>query len=190
MEICEKFDILYCKPLYIGKLNETCSYNLNYSSKIPQLFGLPNIISSSNIAEGIVVKPLKSTFLLTKKGSKRVIFKRKHPNFIEVKKHHENYIPTHPFKEEYLKYEILSFLNYNRVQSSISKLGFPTNEKELNILIKNILDDILIEYGECNSDVWQDLNEEKKEHFKSIICSKIYEIFFQHFNKFNIKNVL
>lgn len=124
---------MYAEPLIVGTLQAMMSYPLGFESKLPAKFGLP-ALDKPNVAEGIVIKPLKNIVLDTQKGLKRVIFKRKVEGFAEVKsrgrdysykKQTEAWMPNSRHDLELLKYEMLALITTQRVVNVISKLGRP-----------------------------------------------------------------
>ena len=133
IEVFQESGFMYAEPLIIGTLQAMISYPLGFESKLPAKFGLP-ALDKPNVAEGIVIKPLKNIVLDTTKGPKRVIFKRRVKGFAEVKprgrdrgykKQTEAWIPSSGHDLELLKYDMLALITTQRVVNVISKLGRP-----------------------------------------------------------------
>ena len=142
MELFKQSGFLYAEQLATGSLQAMISYPLGFESKLPAKFGLPPL-DKPNVAEGIVIKPMKETILETRKGPKRVIFKRKVEGFAEVKhRSHEHvangyktsaeggtvWTPPDSDTQDYelMRYEMLALVTTQRVVNVISKLGRPS----------------------------------------------------------------
>lgn len=139
MELFKQSGFLYAEPLAMGTLQDMISYPLGFESKLPAKFGLPPL-DKPNIAEGIVIKPIKDVFVESKKGPKRVIFKRKVEGFAEVKPRGRERVANGYRKQieptwtpnsdgqnfELLRYEMLALITTQRVVNVVSKLGRPS----------------------------------------------------------------
>ena len=185
MVLCETFNLLCCKPLFCGCFAKAQHYQLEFPSTISSLFSLPEILDCSNFAEGIVIKPLKNTSLPTTKGFSRVIFKRKHPKFIETK---SKFLPLSSFKPIYggdiliAKYELFALLNTNRIQSAISKSGYPKDKVQISSLQLHIIDDIFEEYIAYNYEEYSKLSSGTVCHLKSILGDELSEVLESEFS--------
>ena len=138
MDLFRESGFFYAEPLATGTLQDMISYPLGFESTLPRRFGLP-ALDKPNVAEGIVIKPVKNTILDTKKGPKRVIFKRKVDGFAEVKPKGRadqgykkqaatsgSWTPDNAQADfELLRYEMLALITTQRVVNVISKLGLP-----------------------------------------------------------------
>lgn len=140
MDLFKQSGFFYAEPLAMGTLQAMISYPLGFESKLPAKFGLPPL-DKPNVAEGIVIKPVKDVFLESKKGPKRVIFKRKVEGFAEVKPRGRDRVANGYKKQaegatwtpdsddqdfELLRYEMLALITIQRVVNVISKLGRPS----------------------------------------------------------------
>ena len=140
MELFKQSGFLYAEPLATGTLQAMISYPLGFESKLPAKFGLPPL-DKPNVAEGIVIKPVKDVVLESKKGPKRVIFKRKVEGFAEVKPRGRDRVANGYKKQaedatwtpdndgqdfELLRYEMLALITMQRVVNVVSKLGRPS----------------------------------------------------------------
>ena len=179
MKLFKDCGFFYAEPLVIGSLQEMLSYPVAFQTKLPAKFGLPPIDGKSNAAEGLVIKPLKTVQLETKKGLKRVIFKRKLEGFMERK---ERAFPTHSDQRQYkyqnefqvLKHELYALVTEQRVVNVVSKLGRPESESEWEEVVEGLVGDVLekmstdneAEWGACQRDpllleeLMQELQEE------------------------------
>ncbi len=136
-------------------------FPLGFNTTIPAKLGLPPL--EKNIAEGIVVKPIKNAVIESRKGPKRVIFKRKVDGFCERKPRTNKSIncKDKSFQEDYLliKYEMFALTTQQRVANVTSKLGrpdesltgtAPTWDNIHEALISDILEEI-----KCDEDLWK-----------------------------------
>ena len=85
MQLFSAVGYLYAVPILTGTLQDMLSLELGFESKLPAKFGLPPLEGKKNIAEGVVIKPLKNIVLDTTKEPRRVIFKRLEETFWERK---------------------------------------------------------------------------------------------------------
>ena len=137
IELFKESGFLYAEPLATGTLQDMIGYPLGFQSKLPAKFGLP-ALDKPNVAEGIVIKPVKNLVLDTMKGPKRVIFKRKVEGFAEVKprgrggRQKKQREPTangiNGQDYELLKYEMLALITPQRVTNVMSKIGRPSEK--------------------------------------------------------------
>ena len=178
MKLFKDCGFFYAEPLVIGSLQEMLSYPVAFQTKLPAKFGLPPIDGKSNAAEGLVIKPLKTVQLETKKGLKRVIFKRKLEGFMERK---ERVFPTHSDQRQYkyqnefqvLKHELYALVTEQRVVNVVSKLGRPESESEWEEVVEGLVGDVLekmstdneAEWGACQRDplLLEELMQELQE---------------------------
>lgn len=184
MELFRSSGFLYAEPLVIGTLSDMINFPLGFDSTIPVKLGLPPLPKQSNIAEGIVVKPLKNSVVESKEGKKRVIFKRKVDGFCErkprrrVKEHpvfdHDNY--------QLLKYEMLALTTEQRVENTISKHGRPdeisgeepgTKGPSWEDIHKALICDILAEI-KMDEELWEKFNRIPKQQ-KAVLMTEIKE---------------
>ena len=69
----------------LGKYDEAVNYPIRFESTIPARLGLPSI--KGNVAEGVVIKPIKNILVGTGKGPARAILKLKLDEFKEDAKY-------------------------------------------------------------------------------------------------------
>ena len=186
MEICQDYNLLCCSPLLRGNFNEAMNVCSEFLSTIPLKFSLPQISVFPNFAEGVIIKPLKNTFKITSKGMKRLIFKRKHPNFVE-KKFHRATVHKVPYNSKIdvsmeAKYELFALINSNRIQSAISKLGFPKTDSELYNLFQFVIDEIFVEFANEQSETYSLLNDGVLLQLRSLCISEVQAILDEEFN--------
>lgn len=86
MTMFEEHKLFYAKPLLIGSLAEANGYDVNFTTTIPGRLGLSLMPGSASMAEGVVIKPVKTLYVDKNdgKGTKqRVVFKHKAERFSE-----------------------------------------------------------------------------------------------------------
>ena len=153
MELFEESGIFYAEPLVTGTLEAMTSFHLGFDSKLPAKFGLPPL-GKPNVAEGVVIKPLKDAVLECKKGPTRVIFKRKVAAFEEVRKRglgkenkgtsrSRDRTPANSQDFELLRddSEVLARITIQRIVNVTSKLGHPSPTLSLTKVIEPISQD-------------------------------------------------
>lgn len=163
-KIFKKAGFLYAEPLKIGTLKELLEYNVeNMVSWIPERLGLPLI--KSNYAEGIVLKPIKTSYLPT--GS-RVILKKKAKFMSEVnppkqkpkkkKKETKQNTNVKLSKEcQELRENATRYVSENRLRGCISKIGQVSLGKEMAKLL-----------GMLAKDAIEDFKKDFKEKFEKL----------------------
>ncbi len=167
-QLFEKYNLLYAKPLFIGKFSEAVEFNTRIHSTIPQELNLPPL--QENLIEGIVVKPFNHT---PKSGiSTRPIIKLKNKEFDEEKKFHEaqkwTYIPTISSKSEDLSFileELRNYITENRLESAISKVGGINweNSQRMEAIEQEFFNDTLVDFNEDNPNLLEELEKEDQE---------------------------
>lgn len=160
----EQFEIFHAKPLFVGKFNEAINFDPRIDSKVPTALGLP--ILADNLIEGIVIKPYNQ--VLHQKLGTRPIFKVKNKEFEEEKKFHEaekwSFIPNVTSKSEELTFildEMRNYVNQNRFQSAISKIGAAdfSNPERIAELETEFLNDLIHDFNENNANILKELPE-------------------------------
>ncbi len=166
IELFEKYQVFYAKPLQIGSYNEVLEYNIDVNSIIPAWLGLPEI--SDNLIEGVVVKPMKELDLPTKV---RPILKIKSSRFKEDKRYHQavnwNFDVTQFQNEQeelsFLWEEMQNLVTNNRLNNAISKIGFPSSEGQIKAITELFIQDVFDAFNEISDNLLNDLNEKTKE---------------------------
>lgn len=181
MKLFKSSGFLYAEPLVAGTLQDVTNFPLGFDSTIPKRLGLP--LLSSNIAEGVVIRPLSNTSVTTKKGEERVIFKRKVDGFRERKPRGQiqRIGSTQPIEYQVeLKYEMLALITEQRVVNTVSKLGQPSEnpaqsrtgpswEDVETALVKDVMDELKLD-----KELWEKFNKMPKPS-KSILMTEMKE---------------
>ena len=172
----KKHNLLYVKPLFIGKLSEALNFDISIDSRIPQELNLPNI--PDNLVEGVVVKPYNQKT----SADKRPIIKIKNSKFDEEKKFHLakkwTFIPDTTSNTEELSFLISDLRNYitkNRLDSAISKIGAVdnTNKERISELEDEFLEDVFLDFNLENDQILDEIDEEEKKWIRERIHADI-----------------
>lgn len=142
-ELFEKADFLYAKTLFQGDFESCLKYPNAFQSHIAAWLNLPEI--KDNICEGVVIRPIQSTFF---PNGERVLIKNKNEKFAEKKSFKNR--PPKP-KPEYssalmdLCTETESYITENRLNNVISKIGEVSVPKDfgkiMGLFAKDAVDD-------------------------------------------------
>ncbi|MBV8252373.1 MAG: hypothetical protein JO154_07170 [Chitinophaga sp.] len=174
----ERFDIFYAKILFSGKWNEALNFNTRIDSRVPAQLQLPEL--SPNLMEGIVIKPLSHSSLTTL--TTRPVIKLKNPEFDEEKKFHEaekwSYIPAVSSRAEELSFLVEAMAHYitkNRLDSALSKIGRLdfSNEKRLQDIQQEFLEDILTDFNDSNDQILHELDATKLQWIRDRIGARV-----------------
>lgn len=163
MQLFKATGFLYAEPLLTGTLQDMIGLELGFETRLPAKFGLPPLQGRKNVAEGVVIKPLKTVVLDTSKGPQRVIFKRKVENFQERKPRGQSHHTRSRQKEfsqreadrEVLRYEMSALVTEQRVVNTVSKQGIPEQEEEWEDLVEAVVADVLESVVAENEALWQ-----------------------------------
>ncbi|MES2774421.1 MAG: RNA ligase family protein [Bacteroidota bacterium] len=181
----EQSGLLYVKPLFTGKLNEVLDFNLRINSTIPPALGLPPL--DNNLIEGVVIKPLAHSSL--RHTDLRPIIKLKNPEFDEDNKFHEaekwSFIPKVSTRTEQLSFLVEAmapYINANRINSAISKIGRPdpANEQRQAAISKEILDDVCDDFDIDNDQMLAELEVENYNWIRQRLTVLIRDGMQQH----------
>lgn len=138
MEIFEKYDIPYLKPLAILPLDLALEYQNDFDSKIGQdYYNLP--IIKGNTCEGTIIKPLNNEYK-THRGS-RVIIKNKNAKFKE-KRSVKKVSKLAPFsdKANELITNLESYITENRFNAVFSKEEY--TQKDFGMFLGDFVKDL------------------------------------------------
>lgn len=181
MDYFEQSGILYVKPLLIGKLNEVQDFNIRINSGIPGQLNLPEL--EHNLIEGVVIKPLHHQHL--ENLDFRPVVKMKNPEFDEEKKFHESekwsFTKKIQSKSEELSFileEMSSFVNENRLQSAVSKIGKIDweNDQRMQQIRAEVANDVWADFDENNTGLLTDLNPEQQEWLRKRLDVQVHEL--------------
>lgn len=185
----KKCEMLCAEPLFIGKYEQCLSFEFKFETTIPKKLGYPTI--KGNIAEGIVIKPLTTIYVESKKGKFRPILKVKPKEFMEDSRFHQaEKWETEIKKEKVSNYEMLIFealplITEQRIETAKSKIGKITKENA-DQLLNEYIDDILLKIKEDFEKEYEGLSTLEKEEFRKLIKKESVSLMKQYFNK-NLK---
>ncbi len=177
----EKHKVFHAKPLLIGKLIEALNFRRRINSIIPQQLKLPEI--KENLIEGVVIKPFNQ--IDYKLIHSRPIIKLKNKEFDEEKKYHQakkwTYTPNISSKSEDLFFifdELRNYINTNRLQSAISKIGALvfTNEQRVTDIESEFFRDILVDFNEDNENLLEELSNDEKKWIDERVYAEIKKV--------------
>ena len=161
MDYCEKLGLFYATPLLIGSLQQVLQFDTHIHSTIPAQFDLPPL-DDFNLIEGVVIKPIDDLIVATKKGDIRPILKIKNPEFSEEERFGEaqkwSYLVATD-NDAILFYvdELGRFLNKNRLEAAISKIGHPNSPERREQLRQLLWEDMLHSYQAQNPTIAMEL---------------------------------
>ncbi|WP_031530727.1 RNA ligase family protein [Dyadobacter crusticola] len=172
-----RFNILCAKPLKTGKLTDLLNMNLRRESRIPVDLGLPGI--ENNWIEGVVIKPFGQ---LPNEITFRPILKLKNPEFEETQMYHQaqkwSFIPnvsSLSLDLEFLLVELRYYINENRLNSAISKIGRlnPANQRQIT---SELLSDALADFNLQHNRILEELTEEQVEWINKRLEAEILRL--------------
>lgn len=164
MVLLDSAHFLFSEPLLVGSLQEAVGYPLGFPSHLPLRFKLPPI--EDNLAEGVVIKPLKCSMVACGNEIVRAIFKNKLEKFSErrpVPKLVEDGKSTVDAKDlndfeisnlDMIRYEMYALVTEQRLINTISKLGFPSTRKEWTYVKGLLFKDVVESLKEDNPELW------------------------------------
>lgn len=178
----EKYGLLHAKPLFIGKLNEALAFDTRINSTIPALLGLP--LLENNLIEGVVLKPFHNPN--TEIIKFRPIIKIKNKEFDEKITFHQakkwSYTPettllSKSVELSFLVDELAQYLNQNRLNSVLSKIGKldKSNILRMESIKMEFLRDILADFDEDTNKMFSELQQPQQEWLKNRLNAKINE---------------
>jgi Rnl2 family RNA ligase len=188
MKCFEAAKMFYAKPLREGSLTECLSFDIKISSTIPVLFGLPRL--SKNQIEGVIIK-CTEPLTLPGKGRERAIFKHKNDKFAEVNPKppltvYEQKREEAKQAEERIYTEIERYINENRLDTVISKLG-PVNSERINEFAEFMAKDAIKDFCKDEEELWGKVADEKRENFAKNVRSKVAVFIKEYLNKLRLK---
>lgn len=149
IEYLKKTGFMYAKALQIGTFKEVQQYNINFDSYIPIELGLEPLPLNTNIAEGIVIKPVITHLVKDKNNNNiRCLIKIKNKKFLEV-------ADDFNINDANNSYEFIftKLINQNRYQAVVSKIGALNHDNKdeiINELATDSWNDFYTEYNNIN----------------------------------------
>lgn len=145
--LCIHTDIETVPLLKIGTFDECLDYSNDFQTKVPNVFGLPEI--DNNICEGVVIKPNKPLYI----GQDRIIIKNKNDKWKEKAKEPKKKKQPIVITEDQQKYidEYSKYLTVPRFQNAASKIGEP-DFKLFSDFVKEIYEDAMKDFKKDNEE--------------------------------------
>lgn len=155
-----EFEIPHLKVLKYGSLDELLNMDIRFNSTIPSYYDLPVLPEGfKNIVEGIVVKPI---FPMYYSDGKRVIVKKKNPEFEERKVKKERTDKSSEFSEQEVDFvaEVESRITNQRFNAMKSKHPYNVDIEDkncvgklINILTEEFFNDVMDDMRRSNMNV-------------------------------------
>lgn len=145
--IFQKHGLLHAKTLHKGSLASCLNFPNDIKSTIYQQLNLPKI--ESNVAEGVVIRPVEPCFF---DNGERVLLKNKNEKWEEKAKAGKRKIVQKEVPEnvKQLQEAIQDYVTDNRMNNVISKIGEIT-PKEIGRVLKlfaaDVVEDFMKDYG-------------------------------------------
>ena len=195
LPLLDEVGLLQVKPLMIGSYTQAVNFNNRFESGIPKMLGLPSV--PNNLAEGIVIRPMRSILVPTKKGLERPILKSKIPEFSEDRRFHaaakwsesSSSSSTTPWQSPEmimadLSYELTSLVTPQRIDNAVSKLGHvdASDKPRMRTLLDAFMADILDQVKENFSQPWNSISREDQSSLETGLRKESVALFRVHFN--------
>jgi Rnl2 family RNA ligase len=135
IKLANEIDLKVSMPLLTGKLEEILKYDINFDSTIPKYLNYPHL--KYNTAEGIVIRPND----YNETGFCSIKIKNK--KFSEIcsassfNKFETGITP---------KSLLIGMININRLNNVLSKSGMKLNQENKQKILKDFIEDIIIDY--------------------------------------------
>jgi len=113
---------------------------LEFKADVPSMI----LNKEDNIMEGVVIKPMFKVY--ESPEGEMFYLKKKNEKFLEKSKEPKVFVPSHPLKEEFLKY-----INDNRLDGIFSKYGKIDRPQQIGEYIKYMLEDAKEDFLKENS---------------------------------------
>lgn len=177
MQIFQKCGFFFAEPIITGTLKEILEFPNIFESTLPKHYGHP-VLSEENIAEGLILKPLKERRLFP--GNKRAILKSKPAKFMEIahcpKRTKIKTKPDPSVSENAMQiWDVLQgYITENRLDN-IRSHGDQIDGKPLagKQLIGPLARDVLHEFLRDESDQVVDLYNQLKQSEQKMIKNKL-----------------
>lgn len=184
LEIFQTIHLFHAQPLFIGKWHDANRYAVGFDSTIPALLSLPPL-PQPNPAEGIIIKPVTSIVIETKKGQIRPIIKKKIAQFAEDKRFHQaQKWPTEQSRHSndalsMLKWEAFNLVTENRLLNAISKVGIREGEerKQSRILFNMLVADVYEELSARQDTALHTLTSEEEAQWRRYLYEQVRQLF-------------
>jgi Rnl2 family RNA ligase len=190
LQICQEVGIFSAAPLFTGSYQEALTYPLGFDSTLPARLGLPPL-PEANKAEGVVIKPLKTLLIETRKGAPRPVLKKKIPEFAEDKRFSQAQkwsTPQSPAAQSHLdllKWEAFNLITENRLQSAISKVGAlkAGDQRRVQQVFSVFLEDVLEQLERAQEALLATLSQEEQAQLRVYLTEEARKLFKDFFTR-------
>lgn len=174
----------YLAPLRVGTYEQATDYPIRFDSTIPSTLGLPPLPVGSNLAEGVVIRPMREVVLPNDGGIVRPLLKVKIPEFAEDKRFHEAERwdePSHTHHPagdplDRLKWEAYNRVTENRLNAALSKVG-PQPDRDrghwARELFTLLYEEIRDEARAGDGDAWVALSQGERETWELYVRDEV-----------------
>jgi Rnl2 family RNA ligase len=183
VHLWERVGVFYAVPLRTGTYEQAMEHSIRFDSTVPRRLGLPPLPPGTNLAEGVVVKPVREIQAPSERGMIRPILKRKIPEFAEDRRFHEAEKWTtaatgYDGTVDLLKWEVYCRVTENRLRSAVSKIGMnPNLTEELSALLA---EEIVDEVQAAKGDEWRHLNGAQRSELLTYIHAEVRRLVKEH----------
>ena len=197
MKLFTEVGIFHVEPLMVGTYTQAVNFNNRFESGISRALGYPPV--TANLAEGIVIRPMRTILVPTKKGIERPILKSKIPEFSEDRRFQAATKWEQPADSSTsgapswqssdtiiadLSYEMSSLVTTQRIDNAISKLGHvdPTDKPRMRILLDHYIKDIMDQVQENFAEQWNSVEQNARAELEKGLRKEAVALFRSHFN--------
>jgi Rnl2 family RNA ligase len=169
-QLLEDHGFLYVKELFRGSLEDCLAHPHEFKTTIPEQLGLPAI--DGNIAEGVVIRPVETSFL---NGGSRILIKNKTEKWSENNAQidrellsailHEQISP----EAEQLTATALTYVSENRLDNLISKLGPPSSRNRYGKYLGMFNRDVLTDFKKDRGIAYDNLEKHEQKHINKAV---------------------
>jgi Rnl2 family RNA ligase len=179
IRLLERVGICCAAPLRTGTYEQAMEYPIRFDSTLPRRLGLPALPAGTNLAEGVVVKPLREIQAPAESRVIRPILKRKILEFAEDRRFHEAEkwparAPAYDGTLNLLKWEAYCRVTENRLRSTVSKIG-PGQERTREVralMAEEVVGEVLIAKGE----EWRNLSLAQQDEILAYVQAQVHDL--------------
>lgn len=193
LQLLTEVSIPHVSPLMVGTYTQAVNFSPRFESGIPKMLGFPLV--PNNLAEGVVIRPMRTILVPTKKGMERPIMKNKIPEFSEDKRfQNASKWADAPAAEQAwqspetlladLTYEVSSLITTQRIDNAISKMGHvdPKDKVRMRALLEAFIADVLDTVQERFETQWNSLDAAQQEEVRASLRKESVALFRDHFS--------
>lgn len=171
MKIFEKCGFFYAAPLFSGKIKDAMEFPNTFETTIPSHYGHPSL-GESNIAEGLVLKPMKNWYM---PNGKRLILKNKTVTYSEVDKKKTKKVMEDLDTIDKIWNEVESYITVNRLHN-VQSHGNYHGKMLIGPLSNDVMKEFLRDEDEEITKLYRNLSDKQRKIFKKRLsngCMKI-----------------